>query len=525
MKIVHYEVYADKGTGWRLEGRYAAEQRQDAFNHAKEIELDKHKVKIIKEMFDVQDNSYQETVEYVSNLSANKKSSARRTLFGGVDNEESDESIRTQETVREKAGIFGALLKLVFLIVICLLFANIIVSLIYPIVENFIPEDNNRPILFAIFFVLFLGMAIPLILKKIPWYVFTGSKIITKEVPEKKFYNHAEELVALYDMNDRINPEMASAYPEAPLEYKQYVISFLSELLLNIKSQSALQTRFSKFGIRLIMYGGCLEMARYSGLNLSEANSLLYEALQVLDGKEADLEDFYEAKRSYRDSKLAIFMTGVGAYLMAHVINGREMPSDLLNITFNKWEKMNQSDEDILQPYKESEIITADDIMKTAMVCIKNDLKFLDDGIPNKEEIAKNSSVHIRSIILMLQSKYKGDDVIEDNGLTSVKFNKLNNAMRFATECLENIGKYQEEMNGEDIILRNCSIIIPYRENETPNESPYLSDIFEHVYNGELVATEEIVQELDNTNYDFEDLGEKILKNSGAKVTLFKLKR
>ena len=73
IKITHYEVYADKGNGWQLEGRYALEQRQEAFNQAKELEISKYKVKIIKEIFDVQDNSYQETVEYVSNLSKKGK--------------------------------------------------------------------------------------------------------------------------------------------------------------------------------------------------------------------------------------------------------------------------------------------------------------------------------------------------------------------------------------------------------------------------------------------------------------------
>ena len=72
IKIAQYEVYIDRGAGWQLEDRFAAEQRQDAFNLAKEREQEKCKVKIIKEIFDVQDNSYQESVEYVSNLNKHK---------------------------------------------------------------------------------------------------------------------------------------------------------------------------------------------------------------------------------------------------------------------------------------------------------------------------------------------------------------------------------------------------------------------------------------------------------------------
>ena len=40
IKIAHYEVYIDKGAGWQLEDRFAAEQRQEAFGLAKEKEAD-----------------------------------------------------------------------------------------------------------------------------------------------------------------------------------------------------------------------------------------------------------------------------------------------------------------------------------------------------------------------------------------------------------------------------------------------------------------------------------------------------
>lgn len=84
IKITHYEVYTDHGRGWQLEDRFAIEQRQDAFNLAKELELDKIKVKIIKEVFDVQDNSYQETVEYVSNLSRKNKNEGLPSSYPGI---------------------------------------------------------------------------------------------------------------------------------------------------------------------------------------------------------------------------------------------------------------------------------------------------------------------------------------------------------------------------------------------------------------------------------------------------------
>lgn len=523
IKITHYEVYTDRGTGWQLEGRYALEQRQDAFNLAKELEIDKLKVKIIKEVFDVQDNSYQETVEYVSNLSKKGGSGSSRGYYPNISKAENEDAkISTQEIVKVRTGIFGAILKLIFLILLCIGLANVIVSLIFPIIENFIPEENNKPFLFIVFFVLFLAIAIPLILKKVPWYVFTQTKSITKEVPEKKFYDKAEELVNIYNLNDDVDPIMTPAYPEAPLEYKQYMVSFLTELLANINSRTTLQNSFSKFGVKLLVYGACLEMARYSGLKISEANSILFDAFQILDGENADLEAFYEAKRTYRDNRVAIFLTGVGAYLMAHILDGREMPKELLNITFNKWEKLNQSEED-KKERQESELITAEDIMKLTMVSIKSDLKFLEEIFPNKDEIAAQTSAEIRNIIFNLLNKYKGENTIENDGITSIKFTKLNRAMKFAVECLKDISTYQEEMNNEELILRNCCVVVPYVPSEDPGQSQFLPDMFEHVYNNEIVVTEEIKDALLESDYKFEPLGEKAFDKSQITVALYKL--
>ena len=73
-KIAHYEVYIDSGSGWRLVERFAADQRQEAYRLAKESENGSNKVKIIKETFEIADNSYAEAVEYVSSKNGSKKS-------------------------------------------------------------------------------------------------------------------------------------------------------------------------------------------------------------------------------------------------------------------------------------------------------------------------------------------------------------------------------------------------------------------------------------------------------------------
>ena len=94
VKITHYEVYTDSGDGWKLEDRFASDQRYEAINLSKEKEQEKLKVKIIRETFDVQDNSYQETVEYVSGLGHGKPKAKKGKRISAVD-------LRSQAAARQ----------------------------------------------------------------------------------------------------------------------------------------------------------------------------------------------------------------------------------------------------------------------------------------------------------------------------------------------------------------------------------------------------------------------------------------
>ncbi len=526
IKITHYEVYTDKGEGWQLEDRFAAEQRQDAFNLAKEREAENRKVKIIKEIFDVQDNSYQESVEYVSNLSRKKGMSAGRSWSGTSADEEAASPLPVVETLLSRSSVAGAILKLVLLITISLIFANLFVSLLFPLLEIFVPEENSRPVLFGVFFVVFLAMSVPLLLKSIPWYVFARGR--GKPVKEQKFYDRAEYLIRAYNLNSDKEPIATPAFPEAPLEYKQYVISFLSELVSHIQSQSALQNSFSRLGVKLLVYGGCLELARYSGLTLPEANSILYDAFKITDGDKADLEAFYEAKRTYRDNKIAVFLTGVGAHLMSQVINGMPISDNLLNIAFNKWEAQDSNPQTDRFPAPEPESAAAPsaaegDIIKTTLVSLKSDLKFMDGAMPQQEETASDVSAQIRNIVFNLVNKYQGEDTIEANGITTVRFRKLNNALKFAVECLKDINTYHDELNNENLLMRNCCAITPCKPDEEPNLSGYLADMFEHIYNNEIVMTAEIRQNLGENDYHLDFLGEKNFKSLNITEELYKI--
>lgn len=183
VKISHYEVYTDRGDGWKLEDRFSSDQRYDAMRIAKERETEKIAVKILKEDFDVQDNSYVETVEYVSLAGKKDKSGSDYSLKGGLAPTRGEYNIETQEPAGASNGqnVITAVFKLVAIIVFCLISANILVTLLIPVIEITVPEELTHIVMFVTFFALFLLLAVPLVLRKVPWYVFSSRKVRRKK--------------------------------------------------------------------------------------------------------------------------------------------------------------------------------------------------------------------------------------------------------------------------------------------------------------------------------------------------------
>lgn len=536
VKIIHYEVYADRGEGWKLVEQFSSEQRHEAVNLAKELERDdKVAVKIIREIFDVQDNSYQESVEYVSGLSRKNKTkpSLGFKFNESYDGEYNVEYEKTANVKHPSNSIILALLKLLGIIFLCLAFANLLVSLLEPLIEVFIPEDQRKKVLFIVFFTIFILATIPLILKKVPWMVFYGRNKRKKVINESRFFDKAAAIIRRYNMNDNFDDAITPVFPEAPLEHKRYIVDFLTEILGSLDSEISLHDRFNKLGIKLVVYGGCMELSRYCGLIISQANSLLYEAYKILDGENPDLASFYEAKRSYKDNKVAVFLTGVGAYLMSQVIKGEEIDSSVLKITMKKWIKQNKQQEEeqsetISDLLKEEEAsskkaITEKSVLFKCVVGIKTGINFYDD---EKEVGAEQESIvrgEIRNIIANLVTKLGGDEVLEQDTITTINFEKLNNAVKFAIDYLSDIENYKEQTEEKGLLLDNKCCIVEMPSSEDVNLSPYMSDIFEQSYNNEIIVNDIIKDELTDTHYELEYLGDKRLSRTDKVVALYKL--
>lgn len=519
VKITHYEVYTDRGDGWKLEGRFSSDQRHEAINLSKEKEQEKLKVKIIRESFDVQDNSYQETVEYVSGLSNAKKDNAVKA--SGFRPQTAPEGITADAVTAGNSTMTTAVIKLISIIILCLIVANLFVTLVTPLVENFVPEDKMHLALFVVFFVVFLGLAIPLILKKIPWYVFSSHEGIKRPAKERRYYEKAENVLKLYRLNEEYETAIAPAFPEASWEYKRYLVEFLQDILANVDSRSMFQDSFSKLGVKLVTYGGCLELSKYSGFRISEANSLLFEAFKILDGDEVDLEAFYESKKTFNDTKVAVFLTGVGAYLMAQVIEEKPLDFSVLKLGFEKWENLLESFQQA--PLETGIMSGAADAKCSCLVNVQCQLKFFDEAMPNLETQKQSYWGDVHNIIYNLLNKYHGQNVIEREDVSSVEYDNTEDAVHFAAEFIKDISIYKEELNNENLIfLSKCNIVDRLEDGATAQEA-YVSDILEHTYNNEIMVTERVKNSIYGNKYAFEFLGEKMLNKSNKMIALYKL--
>lgn len=518
VKIAHYEVYSDKGDGWKLEDRFSSDQRHEAISLAKDKEQDKFAVKIIREIFDVQDNTYQETVEYISGLSNKNDKNTPDISKGNIKINNSNDLNNNSVVSASNPNVSSAIMKLVVIIVLSLVFANVLVSLLVPVIEIFATEETAKNIMFVVFFIIFLILAVPLILKKVPWDAFVIRNDRNSHINDRKFFDKAEAIIRRYNLNDDYKETIAPAYPEAPLEYKRHIVDFLTQIITNLDSQVYIKDNFNKLGVKMIVYGGCLELSRYCGLIISEANSLLYEAFEIIDGKEADIQEFYEVKKTYKDNKVAIFLTGVGAYLMAQVIEEKPMDTNILKTTFARWEDLHRQQLEAQDNNKEEV-----EIVFTCLGNIKSTIRFYNEENSAGSEVIDKINGDVRNIIFNVVNKYRGKNTIEKDDITSVQFTKLNDAVKFTIEVLKDIGIYQEASDNPDVFIECCASVLEVQTTEEVNLSPYIEDIFVHTFDNEIIVDDDIKKELAVGKYSVDFLGDKKLNKTKKTVALYKL--
>ena len=526
VKIVRYEVYSDRGDGWKLVEQFSGEERQNASFCAKDVEAGGSAVKIIREVYETEDGSFQETVEYVSGLhnKAKKIKSIEDEIFEDLKGDYNVEA--TPFKMLASNQVSKALLKLVLIVFFSLLLANILTSLSVPVVEFMVPEEKRKSVLFFGFLIIFTSLAGPLLLYKIPWNVFYSLRKGEKElINERKIFRRAATLLNFYNLNDNGQEVIVPIFPEAPLEYKQYIVEYLTQILNSLNTKIKISDSFNRLGIELVVYGGCLQLSRYGHLLWAEANSLMYEAFKVLNGERVDLQTFYDAKRSYQDNKVAVFLTGVGAYLMSQVINDIPMDAEVLQATLEKWISFNTVPEtdSRLNDASEEKEDTDLNIIFECLVNIRWNITIFDEEKDIGEKEQNEVKTDVRGIIAQLVAQYRGDNMIEENSTTSIHFSNLGKAVSFLTAVRDKIEEYKDHRSEYNLMADIKMALLDVPSDKKLNFNAYVSDILEYAYNQEIIVNGVVKDELLESPYGFEFLGDKALHRSGMTTPLYKL--
>ena len=536
--ITHYEVYADRGTGWKLEERFAEEQHDQAIRYAHELEYENIAVKLIREKFNVLDNVYQETVEFVNLPNKGGQTKEKSSNFFEIPQQEQPKINTIYEAEEEISNspksMAIAIVKLLVIVIFSLIFANIVVMLSVPILDDFIPEESIRTLLFLFFFCLFLVVAVPLIIKKVPLQAFGVHRLKpkTKVISEKKFINKADAIFQIYNINADVDPDIAPTLPEADLHEKKYIIEFLGDIIARLDNTISITDDFNRLGLRFLIYGGCMELGRVHKLNIAEANSLLYEAFEIIDGKDADISKFYAAKNTYRDIKVAVFLTGVGAYLMSQLLHHETLDSNILRLTFNKWSNMNN----IVYQTQEKEKENQKTQKKEAPQLPKKDKFFVNVLLNVFLRILYNGSKKdpkkyteelydsVRNIISGLAGKYNGQLINTQSNIISVQFSSINQAGRCSEEIVRDINSFVEAIADENLIIAERVNLIEGKETDLSEKETYIDDLFMQTYDGEVLFDDEIYKGIDKKAFEIEELGNKKLEKTEQSVNLYKLK-
>ena len=294
----------------------------------------------------------------------------------------------------------------------------------------------------------------------------------------------------------------------------------------NLDVKIRLTDSFNRLGIELVVYGGCLELSRYGHLLWAEANSLLYEAFKVLEGDNVDLQAFYEAKRSYGDNKVAVFLSGVGAYLMSQVIHGIPMDAGVLKTTLEKWIGSNTRPETSTEIETSATAEGEGDNNGAVFECLVNvrlSAHIYDDEKSVNDEEQNAVRADLRNMVAGLVQRFHGKDVVESEDITSVRFSKVEQAVKFSLALHAELDEFKDKHAEYNLIMDDKVAVLEVPSDMAVNLNAYISDVLDYAYNQEIIVNATIKDELLDTPYKFEFLGDKNLRRSEMSLPLYKM--
>ena len=232
---------------------------------------------------------------------------------------------------------------------------------------------------------------------------------------------------------------------------------------------------------------------------------------------------------------MAVFLTGVGAYLMSQELNRQPWNSNILNVGFQKWKSLNykmkqgmatnsaailqQVDKVVSEsPFSMAPVEASAD--NTYLVCISCPIKFMESHSESEEKMIK---ADFRNIIANAVSKFNSGPVVEISSITTVGFSSVADAEKFATTVMNDALLYKDNMQSVNAIIEPKMCIVKSLAQDEKNINGFIRDILMHTYAEEILLTSDVKANFALTA-NIEELGAKHLEKTGKEVELYKLK-
>jgi len=394
--VTTYEVYLVDNGRWVLHARYRREEREKALEEAHVIERELNtQVKVTREVYDPSDNSSEETTIYTSEKgtrSARGGSGPRPGLGGGGGGggkggwDDLETSARpggrgataARRGPAQVQGTMGAMSRLVLILAGSLVGAGIFTMAATMIVQRlpywgvYIRFDLSL-VQFVVFIFGFLGIALPLAMKKVKWAGFAErqprappakrvAKPAVKPVEEEAVPEPVADEAPAEETPAETADEAAEEEPkaeEAPAEeaeaaapqegagvavelQRETMTKFTNGLMAEVQKSRPQLDAYNRFGVSLMLAGAVDVVGDRGNLEPEQRRTLLADTLTGI-GTKADAAKTFSAKyEEYMVEKRYLGMVQAGRVAAETYLEEPAAGLPPMKSLFDAWSKPQQ---------------------------------------------------------------------------------------------------------------------------------------------------------------------------------------
>ncbi|MGE5502783.1 MAG: adenylate/guanylate cyclase domain-containing protein [Actinomycetota bacterium] len=507
MIIVHYEVYVQESRGWMLHARFPRQEREEAIREAKELETTLNiRVKVVRETYYTDTNQFDEAEVYMSGMQVKKPAAAAAPARSASPSRSSAPSrsskadaapaaapapARRQRAPAKPTSNAGVVLGKLLIITLLGLLASFAAIKVTPDLIIFaydygfrITPDGYSQLMFAVFVLVFLMVAVPLAVRHLPRNPnlaisgprFPGWRINRPSQAEREMKKSLDKLVdrakanpldipepedeplpvpeveeVLPEINehpdeplpeirpDEAVPELPSASADFPDQEQVNTVTmrFLGGAINAMKTVFPVLDRTNKFALNLYMAGAVETLGDVRRLDNAQRRKVLAVSLETL-GTPAELaKRFHEKMEEYMLEPRYMQLIQAGRNAMDTWQSGQEaVAHQALTETIRAWNKPAE---------KKPQIVT---VMFTDMVG-STDLTQARGDAAAQEIVRRHNSI-VRTAL----AQFSGKEIKHTGDGIMASFPSSANAVEAAVAIQRQVAAHNAREPGQELHLR-----------------------------------------------------------------------